>query len=494
MSLLRRPAPRSLLPTALASALLLGCSGGPGDAPPGAGATATANPAVTSGPATSASAALAPPASTATAAPPAAAAIGYDGLPAEVPADVDNLHAKSLRAHKAKKWDEAKAGFEEVARRAPGFALARYNLACARARTGDTAGATSLLKDLLALDLPQFQGRFEKDSDLETVRAAPEGQELRSLAASLQPRWREEAPRGVPAVLWRGRTAKSGSQVHTFYRQGVYLPGSRRFLPLGPAPRAREVLSAIVDVANEAVVIVEGAPIEECFADFCPRLAWATVERHPLWGAARQVRWEPGDEGYHIWEVTVALSDGGFLFKTSTQYPTWQRVGPDSKRRADAAATPAGPSLKVSDSGTLLGHTTPGYRVKGHALVLPDRSTIAIDAGHWDGMVHGVTLAPDGSFAVVSSAVSECECDKGQSSLLQHVVSRVDLTARTSEVLAKGPGSAAATIDREGTLFLQVDERMQSVRNGASLADAQPVPEGILLAPPDKGPSLCCGL
>ncbi len=465
-----------------------GCSSEPGgdlpDAPPAASSVATIDPSPTAE-------ATAEPLE-----PSQAKAIGYAKLPPPIPSEATLANLKALQEHQKKQWDKSRAGFEEAVRLAPHYGIARFNLACARSRTGDVAGAAKLLEALIDEDMPQYAPRLAADPDLEAVRAAPEGAALRARVEALRPRWKEATKGGLPAVLWRGNEASSGSPVTHFIRPGVYQHQTRRFVPLGSS--TQKLAAAILDPEHERVLLFGADLAVQCFHDFCPRVYGYEIEIGSLFGEPN-----PGpkravaDDGTQmIWGVAVQLTDDGFrYFESIAGAGGWRRVGKDGSSKIDRERDPiAGAYLSFDASGSTLTRQEGGYTMKGSELVSPSSTRVKLDAMHGRSSTHTILPSPDGTTVFVLSSRSHCVCDTREGSDFDYVLSRVDVASGAAELVSHQAGSAAMAFDADGALYLQEGTKLRRWPKTLPRTAPEPIEEGVLITTPDYGPSNCCGL
>ncbi|NUO53114.1 MAG: hypothetical protein HOV80_30060 [Polyangiaceae bacterium] len=466
-----------------------GCSSEPADQPTG--------PAATAGQAPSASeASAAQPAETAAADAPELTPIGYAKLPPPISSEATLANLKALQEHQKKQWEKSRAGFEEAVRLAPHYGIARFNLACARSRTGDVAGAATLLEALLDEDMPQYAPRLAADPDLEALRAAPEGEKLRARVEALRPRWKEAAKGGLPSVLWRGTEARSGSPITYFIRPGVYQHGARRFVPLGAS--SQKLAAAVLDPEHERVLLFGADLSVECMVDFCPRVYGYEIEVGSLFGEPNPgpKRTVAGDGSQMIWGVAAQLTEDGFRYDEAVAGAGgWRRVGKDGAPKVDKErGATAGARLDFEASGSTLTRQEGGYSMKGDELVSSSGERVKLDAMHGKSGTHTVLISPDRSTVFVLSSRSQCVCDTREGSDFDYVLSRVDITSGKPELVSHQDGSAAIAFDADGALYLQEGTRLRRWPKTLPRTAPEPIEEGVLITTPDYGPTNCCGL
>ncbi len=290
--------------------------------------------------------------------PPAPTPIGWASVPGPVLAEADAANRAALERHRAGDYSGARAGFEEALAAAPEFALARYNLACALSRLGETEGAAAQLETLLTADLTHYRRRLDDDPDLEALRRSPHLARLHAHIDALLPRWRDAVARGVPAVAWRAaaRAEAGKARARQLVRAGVLVPETHRFVPLGP--RTPGAISALVDPAHERVVVVHGKRI---YNGYDP-LDGVRVALHPMYGdvgphaehAIGSMRAGNAPHRLQIYGTAagaryrVAVDDDGSV----RPFGAWRDLGPDGARHARDQTPPAGTSLLVVNGGS----------------------------------------------------------------------------------------------------------------------------------------------
>jgi len=420
--------------------------------------------------------------------PVAPVALGLDGVPSPVSRRARDANTAALKAHRAGRFEESARGFEEAVGLSPGYALARFNLACARARLGQLDAAATELAPLLERDPSEFEPRFLEDEDLAALRDAPQGAALRERLHDVDAAARTAAARGLPAVMWRA----GAHWAPDVLRAGVYLHAERRFVPLVPAlPGAQ---SAFASPALGTGVAVKLA-INDCKFDFCPRIEGVDVKVWKL-DDARAMAPFHYQSSFMVLGAKVALGPAGARVElydpaVGTDILAFSISGSGvSRARPGGSQGPARAVIDVDERGAALRASAEGFRVRGHVLVTPDGlRPIDLAAAH-SGRDHAISVSPDGRAAVVASTRDRCECIKFEGPVFDYVVSTVDLATRKATRIAAGEGTAAAAFDPEGSLYVQLGD---SLRRWTGV-DGEPVMRGVLLVPPEEAPSNCCGL
>jgi hypothetical protein len=149
---------------------------------------------------------------------------------------------------------ESLEGFTQAIHLSPGYAMARFNQACAHARLGHDDEAEALLMHLFEEDLPTFAYRFTEDEDLATLRDGAHGVRLRAQIETLLPRMQAAWSRGALAYVHAPYPTEPGARSVLGLTMGVIDPVTNRFIPI--APHANDALGMQIDrEANVAFVL-----------------------------------------------------------------------------------------------------------------------------------------------------------------------------------------------------------------------------------------------
>ncbi len=347
----------------------------------------------------------------------------------------------------------------------------------ARVEAGELEGAAETLAELLASDLPRYRRAFETDDALAPLRASPHAGPLRARVAAVEAAWRAALPESVPAVMFGAR--RDG------VRGGLYVPSTRRFLPVGSpmrrtvaalvVPRVARVLvltqhgvgdyagrpniaAAMYPLFGESGSIASSGPAEcnECAFVALPdrmRVRYGVEGLAPSWAElaeGRETTLVPADEGVEDAYLFVR----GAAFRRDAFYVEARQVDVDGVRRGGPLA---------------------GWRVVGNRIERAGRSPLALGPGHAAHGVHNIVESPDASSVVVVSNRTYPSCS--------HVVDRVELATGATRRLASGSGLAAALFHPDGALFLQ---RATVTHRFApdDLEHGDPLPEGVGLITP----------
>jgi hypothetical protein len=162
-----------------------------------------------------------------------------------------------LAAHERGEHETSLAGFERALERSPGYAVARFNAACAHSRLGRVDRARDEVRALLCADLPTFAPRVLADPDLEALRASAD---LAGFVDSLRARYEAAMREGVPLVAYREEPFDMAYGGPTTAQAGVWIHAERRFVPLGPSIRAGRgdapIVAPLLDPERGRVVVV----------------------------------------------------------------------------------------------------------------------------------------------------------------------------------------------------------------------------------------------
>jgi hypothetical protein len=432
---------------------------------------------------------------------PAWTRLGLAALPAAPSGAARSANAEGLRALKEGRLEQARARFDEAVRLAPDLELARYNLACSLARLGRIDEAGHIVEALAERDLPQFAPRFEHDVDLEALRRAPAGARVRARLLVLGGLWQQAAAQGVAAVLWRTAHGRGQSLLPELFRVGVYVHRSRRFLPLLPSEAG--AASALVDLPRRQAIVIK-LDVNECGADFCPRLHRAEVLIYRLFGdGVPFARYSyQNEQGIfdHLYVQTIA---DGALVKihdcglTGCESP-WRRVTASGRTDDAAGLRPDEPLLEVGWRGSLLETTSPPASLRAGILrTSPGEAGVRLaprppSSGH-----SSLLLAQGGAAAaLLLTTFDGCECtEKREGAIFRHEVARLALPSGHLERLAGRPGMAAARLAEQASVYLQQGEtllRWPSI-DAVFRKPPETILPGVLLSAPLR-PADCCGL
>jgi hypothetical protein len=419
------------------------------------------------------------------------AGIGFAKRPVRPSPRALQANNAAFERHKAGDFDASSAGFAGAIALAPDFALARYNLACARARRGAFAEAREELDKLLSADLVELRDRIDADPDLEAFRASAEMPTLRARIAVLEAAYALARKEGVPAVLFE--VAEEGNVGATVpvtkqLRVGAYHARAGRFVPLLPVVDG--AMTGFADFEHGFGLVIKTAfssscgvvchpltsPAEIVAASLNPsvhsKLARASYAMNPLSGL---------DLAITAW----ATNDGAAF----TAWETWSQATSVTKVVLGTSKKRAPMTLHVVGyrGGRVSMPSSSGWRVEGGAVTRPDGRTIPLSK-ELAGLRAYVRAAPDGTSAVLVSEVDICECAPFRQEF-RHVVSRIDLVTEQFQTLSKAHGVAYALYDDAGNLFLQTGSTFEVIRAGSLTREK--LFEGVLFTVPLGDPTCC---
>lgn len=401
---------------------------------------------------------------------------GHARLP-ELPSDAARRHnANGLEAHRAGDYARSAQRFAGAVKAAPGYDLARYNLACALARLGRHAEAAAELETLLRRDLPSHAPRLAVDPDLESLRAAPEGLRLNDLVPALRAAWRSAVASGIPVV----------APVAGAWQAGAYRLAEKRFLPV--TPWNGKSIGAGIDPAAGHAFVLEGKVDWDGYSEYFE----ATVRVYSV-ATFEEVAVVPVPG--RAYRIEVALDPAGVSFDWGDQdehrMTGWKRVAFGGGGEPASAERPQGLVFGIDPHGTTLEvPSPPGVELKGNRAVLPGRAEpVGLGPGHAAADLHALSVSPDGRWlAVVSSRSS---CDYGDEGEIHHFIDLVDVPAGTVRRLSEGEGAGYARFDDAGGLLVQTGT---TLRRWAAPDAAEPetLLDGVMLVVPLDAPE--CGV
>jgi len=445
---------------------------------------------------------------TASIAPPPPPLLGTEDteLPSEVAVAQNN---QAFEHHKRGDYAAAAAGFREAVTTSPGFLLARYNLACALARTSDTSGAERELRYVFERDLPDVRERAHKDEDLVAFWSSEAGHELAAYEATLVDRWRAALAHGLRAMIWvdsktQGNVVEQNIAMlrPKVLRVGVYDPSTRRFVTQSPAPRAP--IGALVAQDLPFSVVATGV-VNPCTNDNCPRLGAFELAMLPYDAAGAPVMRisHPPPSGNRTEDVIFATAyidaEGATLdvldWANTNAGIRRARVtasGVTEQRHTEGELKSPHRMDVITREGVGVTHVAPGFSFSQATteLTTPSGKKIKLGYGRRESVrAPSMVRAPDGASVVVVFVDSGCAChESNYDSKVRHVVMRVALETGEVTTVAKGAGNAEAEFDSDGQLWVQSDRTLERA------SDHVAAPAHVLLAPPSVLTSYCCGL
>lgn len=184
-----------------------------------------------------------------------------------VPLPLSPLIAASVRAneaglvaHRGGDFARAEAAFREAIGIDARYALAHFNLASALARLGRWDDALEALRAALRTDAPRVMERVDRDADVALIRGE-RAAELDALLRATRDELIAALDAGVVVMTTPvGHYAGYRSHITKSMEVGVYLPSTRRFVPI--APEVTGVGAALVDRETRRVLLVRISNIE----------------------------------------------------------------------------------------------------------------------------------------------------------------------------------------------------------------------------------------
>jgi hypothetical protein len=445
-------------------------------------------------------------------------ALGAVGMPdGTLPpreAIADNDAAVALLARKD--TDGAVAKLRSALERAPGFVLARYNLACALSRAGDLAAAARELEAVFDADWVGLRAQAERDEDLAPLRATEAGKRL--LVADVpvrEARYRRALERGVRAITWSATQADA--VVPEGLRVGVWDARGGRFVAM--SERRRGAIAAIVSRELPfAVVVIGSVPtslagdladhvrVEEVaafrFGTSGGAIGASKIDKGAFSGSIRAT----GDE-----EIVVDLRRG-VAFDNDPKSDrvsarvTWSaKTGTKTvlakelpKTEADVAKARAELVLP-SHNGFETWTAAPGWSwdAKASTLAGPDGKRVVLPKTvAFTATRPSIATSADGARVALVWDTHVCDaCGERKVTVGAHRIVLVDVPAATGRVIAEGTGVGAARFADSGALFVQRDRRAFEVVMPADPATWNALPEGVLLVAPvvPEKDVRCCG-
>lgn len=473
---------RSLLLSILTTSILsLGCQqhGASGSTqPPVAEPAAPERPAEPSVPAVPAEASL---------------AIGWAEIPGEPDAQALDHHREGLVHLGAGRHEDAVARFRHAVVLAPGFAWARYDLACALSLAGREAEAVTQMQRLVLEDLPTFGPRWAAEEDLAAARASAEGQRLDARMPAIREAYREAIASGVPAMTYRPRApldAKRQPQIpHEELRLGVYLPAPRRFVPAVPhvpgalagyldrqadralvlagdlvmgelwVVQARGLDVAVFDLDDPGRVVLQAGDVDLLQPETDkPRVAVrAAVEGDDVRITLEQLRYAP--------KGTLSL-----------------RVTADGVELTREHVSDALPHVHVDANGGFVDVPPPaGLSLEGRQLRVHDRrDPFELGAGHADTGHPHVARTTDDRWALVFTELAGCK----ETAYTTHVLDRVDVDRGEVVRLHAAAKHAGVALGPDGSVYLDTEGHVVRYAPGAKKPVADVLP-GVRFTLPD---------
>jgi len=401
------------------------------------------------------------------------------------------------------KATEAVRRLEAAVATAPNFVLARYNLACARARAGDLDGARSDLEQVFESDLIGMRAHAEVDPDLVELWKSALGLALRAKLPDLEARYESVLRRGLHAILWQEGTSHRGGAIRPFLvRVGVYDIETARFLPV--APFSPSAFMGFASTRAPVAVVATGDVRETLGGDLDPGKVIDKVQFFPFStrGVATTVlalkleaygaTLELGSSGARLEACQVVPIDGD---PGSSNYCAMFDVASDGAvTKKLAAPRPHAPPIPSLDRPVVidLGYSHWGYVVteadaaftfRPYELTLPSGAKIAVpkEAAFYQASPRAIVASPAGDRIVLVFNATVLNCMPSSAVPGRYKLTLVEPGTGKVAVLGEGDGAGHATFRADGELFVQQGKRVYHVARDGAL---DTLPEGVLLVPP----------
>lgn len=429
--------------------------------------------------------------------------------PARIGAKARKANREGLKLHAAHDYDGSRAAFAEAVAVQPEHDMARFNLACALARSGRYAEATEQLVEVLTRDPVRFRQRARDDADLDALRRSPEWKAVENHLDRVEIALERALARGVPSMFFDhtppyaswGMSQEGGTRNLVL---GVYLHDASRFVPV-----ARGGEAGYVDAERRRVVRIESVVWEDVVhsmwrssklfvTSFDPDDPFAAVAEldtdGPIAVGKPDLMKHAGNTGFEMSMVMVPQDHGLWLdleWHTQGGEPYSRRtaleLGPAGLTRTTRAMPDKGARIDFTYEGAVIyDPLPPGHRAERRDYHLPGRTEpIQLGRGHAHARWQSVALTADGRFAIVTS-IEQREgphIDDTGYGILRHAVDRVDVSSGEVTTLAEGRGTARTIIAPDGAVYVQGGDEVRRWPR-ADAAQPEAVTEGLRLAPP----------
>ena len=409
-------------------------------------------------------------------------------------AEAEAHNRTALRAHHLGDYAASLAGFTEALVASPGYAMARFNQACALARLGRTDEAEALMMTLLAEDLPTFAQRFLDDDDLSSLREGQHNVRLRAAIEQLLPVMQQAWSRGALAYVHAPFASEPGGRAVLGLSMGVIDPQTNRFVSI--VPRASNALGMQIDrsagvafvlhgrvrqgtfwsayfVPEEVEVFDLARPFERVFQASLMALVGGGPELPAITLVAGRdhvdvrldsIDLDSGSEGTERFRVTETGRAPLTTFAPPSEGTLWVR---SDRPNLPRDAPPSSASLRFEE-GTLIRlaeGTHPEVRVSLGARHTAPR----------------LLLSPDGARAFVRTETVRCVYRREQTGF-RTAFDLVDLTTGTVTHLETGEQDALfeGRFAGDGTFYFQAGEVARRYAPGSTEAMFD-VPENVVL-------------
>lgn len=421
------------------------------------------------------------------------------------PANAIARNDRGVSALAKGKAGDAVKELEAAVALAPDFILARYNLACARAKSGDHVGARAELEAVFAADFVGVRAQAQKDGDLTDFWKSEPGKDLAAHTPALEARYESVLARGLRAILWRDGSSQRGIVKPSMVRVGVFDTATTRFVPVAPPlPRA---FFGFASSTIPFAVVATGTVRDMLGGDIDAGKVLERVYAYPIStkgvpSATVPVNVEPYSGNLRIWNTGLfldACQSAGSLGKdpNGDEYCAsfdlrfgglvTQKLHTASVHPTSSTISPGEPSVAIvlgaNHWGYVVTETAPSYVYKPLELSLPSGAKLAVpkEAAFYRAPPREIVPSPTGDRIVLVWNATVLVCDPAQDIPGRYKLSLLETASGRVTQLGEGDGAGHATFRADGELFVQRGRRVYQVaRNGTQTE----LPEGVLLVPP----------
>ncbi len=374
--------------------------------------------------------------------------LGMARAPWRVMPDLKTINEAALRAHRAENYPTAIVHWRTVLADAPEYDGARFNLACALEKSGDSDAAMRELRIVLAHDLPRFSHALAEDEDLATLRASDHWPALESYMARLRTAYREAAAEGLPSLLLHIKSDRWDGWEEESFIVGVYRHAVRRFLPLSRLQRNHLEDNGCAECVELTNVLV---PADATRASLAVRTSWRpnhgidspllfTVPT--LFDETRDRRRVVDTIYDQIFSIEVCEVERTYRYRASMPegWMPWRRM-PSGERAEGVRET----CMLVFDDSFVSARrfgVPEAFSVEGNSLTTP----------------HGTFSMPSGPQRTLDAVV------QSETSIVvdshhrpgAHTIDRIDLRSGETQRIRTGAGQSSIRLGADDALYIDV--------------------------------------
>lgn len=419
------------------------------------------------------------------------------------------------------KVPSAITGFSRAVELAPGFVLARYNLACAYARHGDMAAAERELLTVFESDWIGLRAQAARDDDLAAFRASEEGRRLFANDALYTKRYAPAIDRGVRALLWTSQSPDS--VVPEGLRAGVWDAETSRFVAI--SERKRNALAAYVSSDLPYAVFVTGTMPSMLSGDMADHVNVKEVSYWSWDTRGTPIDVAKIDAGAFTAAIRVAGDESSLTMHTAFGYgdPTKDiyelrsTFSPSSgvktsfarsfprEKDFNAAARARGTLVFPFHNGFITSSISPGYAwdAKKRELRVPESGApasraIEIPKGvAFTATAPSILASPKGDRVALVWDTHSCgdACGGDVITVGAHRIVLVEVASGAAKTIAEGTGIGAVRFDPSGRMFVQENRTTFHAISASDPKTWRELPRGVLLVSPvTREDSIqCCG-